>query len=129
MLKAGTVARRRTLTWETAQSPDAIREQITALLNAIDGQIQTTQPEWIGHIKIMLINGAETMYGSLTTAADQVRWAGTLLTPITRGELTIYAAIYSVSDALVAQSVDTALLTLPDHVPVIPLGDAAAHEH
>lgn len=129
MLKAGTAARRHTLSWETAQSPAAIQQQIVALLRAIDERLQPAQPEWVGHVKIMLISGAETTYGSLTTAGDQPRWSGQLHTPLSRGELTVYAAIYGLSDAQVAQAVDGALAQLPGQLPVLPVDDAPAHEH
>lgn len=129
MLKAGTAARRRTLIWEHEQRPEAIQQQIVALLRAIDERLQPTQAEWVGHIKIMLINGAETMYGSLTTAGDLPHWSGKLLTPLSRGELTVYAAIYSLSDTQVAQAVDGALTTLPEQPAMIPEGDTPPHQH
>jgi hypothetical protein len=129
MLKAGTAARRRTLSWDAAESPEAIQQQITALLHAIDERLQPMHAEWVGHVKIMLINGPETIYGSITAAADQVRWAGKLSAALRQGELTVYAAIYSLSDAQVAQAVDGALTTLAGQAPIIPLADAHTHEH
>lgn len=129
MLKAGTAARRRTLRWPGPQQPEAIRAQIVALLQAIDERLQPAQAEWVGHVKIMLINGPETTYGSLTTAADTPRWAGTLSTPVSRGELTIYAAIYGLNDAQVAQAVDGALATLPDQLAVTTPDSPPTHQH
>lgn len=112
MLKAGTAARRRTLSWTAAQSPEAIQQQIAALLGAVDQRLQPMLADWVGHVKIMLLNDAETMYGSVTAAADPPRWAGMLRTPLSRGELTVYAAIYNLTDAQVAQAVDGALESL-----------------
>ena len=129
MLKAGTAARRRTLSWDDPESPEAIHQQIAALLQAIDERLQPMHAEWVGHVKIMLITAAETIYGSLTAANDQVRWAGTLSAALRQGELTVYAAIYSLSDAQVAQAVDGALATLVGLTPVIPQTDAHTHEH
>lgn len=123
MLKAGTAARRRTLTWPTAQSPEAIQQQIATLLRAIDQRLQPMQADWVGHVKIMLLTDAETMYGSVTAAADPPRWAGLLHTPVSRGELTVYAAIYSLTDAQVAQAVDGVLATLDLEQPSNRLAD------
>ena len=116
MLKAGTAARRRTLGWPDPQSPDAVHATIAALLRAIDQRLQPH--EWVGHVKIMLIDGDITIYGSITAAADEPRWSGRLDRSVTHGELTVYAAIYNLSDGEVAQAVDGALAALPaDQTP------------
>lgn len=122
MLKAGTAARRRTLSWATDQSPEAIQQQIAALLHAIDQRLQPALADWVGHVKIMLLSDPESMYGSVTAASDPPRWAGMLRAPVSRGELTVYAAIYSLTDAQVAQAVDAALATL-DAQTLSPLAD------
>jgi hypothetical protein len=110
MLKAGTAARRRTQTWETAQAPAEVRQQIETLLQSIDTLLQQNA-DWVGHIKILISSGAETSYGSITTAGDTPRWSGTLTAPVSQAELTVYAAIYTLTDAQVAAAVDQALAT------------------
>ncbi len=109
MLKAGTAARRRTLTLAEPQTPDDMRDRIAALLEDIGARLREHNERWIGHVKIMISNGNESTYGSLTAATDRPHWAGTLSSNISNAELTVYAAIYSVSDAQVAQAVDGAL--------------------
>lgn len=108
MLKAGTAARRRTQSWETPQAPDEVRQRIEALLRSIDALLQQSA-DWVGHVKILISSGAETSYGSITTAGDTPRWSGTLAEPVSQAELTIYAAIYTLTDAQVAAAVDQAL--------------------
>jgi hypothetical protein len=109
MLKAGTAARRRTQSWATAQTPETIRRQIETLLHGIDTLLQQHSADWVGHVKILVSSGAETSYSSLTSAGDKPRWSGVLSEPVSQAELTIYAAIYSLSDAQVAAAVDQAL--------------------
>lgn len=108
MLKAGTAARRRTQSWETPQPPAEIRQQIETLLRNIDALLQASA-DWVGHVKILISSGAETSYGSITTAGDTPRWSGTLTAPVSQAELTVYAAIYTLTDAQVAAAVDQAL--------------------
>jgi hypothetical protein len=109
MLKAGTAARRRTLSLAEPQTPDELRERIAALLEDIGARLREFNERWIGHVKIMISSGSESTYGSLTAATDRPHWAGALSSNVTNAELTVYAAIYSVSDAQVAQAVDGAL--------------------
>jgi hypothetical protein len=109
MLKAGTAARRRTLSWETAQPAADVRQQIEVLLHSIDTLLQQQNADWVGHVKILISSGAETSYGSVTSSGDTPRWSGTLSAPVSRAELTIYAAIYSLIDAQVAAAVDQSL--------------------
>jgi hypothetical protein len=109
MLKAGTAARRRSQHWEIAQDPADVRQGIEALLHRIDTLLQQSNAAWVGHVKILISSGSETSYGSITTADDSPRWSGTLATPLSRAELTIYAAIYTLTDAQVAAAVDQAL--------------------
>lgn len=113
MLKAGTAARRRTPTWATPQPPESVRAQIVVLLRAIDQRLQTDSAGWIGHVKILITGGDATTYGSITAADDEPRWSGVLDAPIDRGELTVYAAIYGLTDAQVAAAVDGALAERP----------------
>jgi hypothetical protein len=109
MLKAGTAARRRTLTLAQPQTPDDMRTRIAALLEDIGGRLREVNAQWIGHVKIMISSGNESTYGSLTAATDRPHWAGALSSTILNAELTVYAAIYSLTDAQVAQAVDGAL--------------------
>lgn len=109
MLKAGTAARRRTLQWNAAQSPDALRGQIAALLTAIDERLRARDDAWIGHVKILISGGEQSMYGSITAAGDPPHWAGALATELDRAEMTVYAAIYGLTDADVAVAVDSTL--------------------
>jgi hypothetical protein len=108
MLKAGTAARRRSLRWNTAQSPDALQGQVAALLTAIDERLRARNDAWIGHVKI-LISGEQSMYGSITAAGDPPHWAGKLTAPLDRAEITVYAAIYDLTNDHVADAVDTSL--------------------
>ncbi len=112
MLKAGTVARRSTLSWPEPQPPEALRKQIAVLLAGIGGRLASVNPQWIWHIKVMVTSGAEATYGSLTAATDRPQWAGALGHALTHAEMTVYAAIYSLTDAQVAQAVDSALADL-----------------
>ncbi len=109
MLKAGTAARRRTLTWRDAQPPDQIRASVETLLRAIDERLKTSAADWIGHVKILIAADDASTYGSITAAGDSPRWAGRLTRPLSHAELTVYAAIYKLTDAQVAQAVDGAL--------------------
>ena len=109
MLKAGTAARRRTVHWLEPRSPEATRALVTELLGAIGERLKAVNPQWIGHVKIMIAGGGEACYCSLTAAVDQPHWAGALQRDIADAELTVYAAIYSLSDAQVAQAVDETL--------------------
>lgn len=109
MLKAGTAARRRSLAWDEPPTPEVVREQIAVLLDGIGGRLQTVNPHWIGHVKIMVSSDGEATYGSLTAATDRPQWAGALQTTTARAEMTIYAAIYNFTDAQVASAVDETL--------------------
>lgn len=112
MLKAGTAARRRTLILAKPQTPDSMRDRIATLLEDIGGRLREFNERWIGHVKIMISSGNESTYGSLTAASDRPHWAGALTANIENAELTVYAAIYSLSDAQVAQAVDGGLAVL-----------------
>ena len=109
MLKAGTAARRRTLQWPEPRSPEQTREQIAGLLVGIGERLAASNPQWIGHVKIMLSGAGEATYGSLTAATDRPHWAGALTQDLSAAEMTVYAAIYSLTDAQVAQAVDETL--------------------
>ncbi len=109
MLKAGTAARRHTLNLSAPQTPDEMREQIAVLLEDIGARLREVNERWIGHVKIMTSSGSESTYGSLTAANDRPHWAGELSSNVTTVELTVYAAIYSLTDAQVAHAVDTVL--------------------
>ncbi len=109
MLKAGTAARRRSLAWDEPQTPAAIREQVATLLQGVGTALQAVQSHWIGHVKIMVSAGSEAMYGSVTAAGDRPQWAGQLRTNTALAEMTVYAAIYNLTDAQVAEAVDTTL--------------------
>jgi hypothetical protein len=109
MLKAGTAARRRSQRWQDAQYPQELRHAIEALLRSIDALLQQHSAAWVGHVKILITSGSETAYGSITTADDPPHWSGLLTMPISQAELTIYAAIYTLTDAQVAAAVDGAL--------------------
>ena len=119
MLKAGAAARRRSLMWDAPRTPDHLRRLIEALLRYIDTRLQRARPEWVGHVKVLITNDAESSYGSLTSADDQPQWAGTLTAPVQRAELTIYAAIYALTDAEVAAAVDGALTVFAPQPPAI----------
>lgn len=119
MLKAGTAARRHSLMWDEPQTPDQVRMAIETLLRNIDARLQTAKADWVGHVKVLVTNGAESAYGSLTTADDQPRWAGLLATAVQRAELTVYAAIYALTDAQVAAAVDGALAAFNDQQVVV----------
>lgn len=108
MLKAGTAARRRTLAWHDPQTPTQIRESIETLLHAIDEQLKVVAADWIGHVKILIAAEQASAYGSITAAGDAPRWAGQLTRPLSHAELTMYAAIYDLTDSQVAQAVDQA---------------------
>lgn len=112
MLKAGTAARRRTLRWSAAQEPPAITDMIVALLHDIDRRLQQHTTDWVGHVKILISSGDQTMYGSITAADDPPHWAGALLSAADRAEMTVYGAIYTLTDAQVAQAVDGALAAI-----------------
>lgn len=114
MLKAGTAARRRTLAWTEAQPPDVVRNQVEDVLRAIDQRLLPIKGDWVGHVKVLVASGSEIMYGSITTADDALRWSGALNTPVREAELTVYAAIYTLSDAQAAQAVDGALQAVLD---------------
>lgn len=109
MLKAGTAARRRTLTWPAPQAPESAKAMIVALLHEIDTRLQRSKADWVGHVKILISGGDNTMYGSITTADDQPRWSGALTAALTKAEMTVYAAIYTLTDPQVAEAVDGAL--------------------
>jgi hypothetical protein len=109
MLKAGTAARRRTIHWDAPRSPAATREFVSTLLVGVGERLAASSPEWIGHVKIMLTSGSAATYGSLTAATDRPHWAGALTGDIADVEMTVYAAIYSLTDAQVAQAVDETL--------------------
>lgn len=109
MLKAGTAARRRSLTWPEALPPEQVSAHVVELLSSINAGLSATQPQWIGHVKILVSDGTAAAYGSLTAASDQPHWAGSLTQPLARAELTVYAAIYGATDAQVARAVDEAL--------------------
>lgn len=113
MLNAGTAARRRSLTWTSAQTPEQVRLQIETLLRAIDARLSAAAPDWVGHTKILVADDAQSAYGSITAAGDAPQWAGRLSRPLRQAEMTIYAAIYGLNDAQVAQAVDQALQALP----------------
>ena len=109
MLKAGTAARRRTLHWAEPRSPQAAREIVGTLLLGIGERLAASNSQWIGHVKIMLSSGAAATYGSLTAATDRPHWAGMLTSDLADAEMTVYAAIYGLTDAQVALAVDETL--------------------
>lgn len=109
MLKAGTAARRHTLAWDEPQTPAHMRESVEALLRAVDARLMAAAADWIGHVKILISGEHESAYASITASNDSHRWAGGLTRTLSHAELTIYAAIYSLTDSQVAQAIDDAL--------------------
>jgi hypothetical protein len=109
MLKAGTAARRRTVGWTDSQAPEQILESVESLLRAVDERLKGSSADWIGHVKILISGEDESAYGSITAAGDSPRWSGRLTRAMIQAELTVYAAIYGLTDSQVAQAVDGAL--------------------
>ena len=112
MLKAGTAARRRTLDQPAALSPDAVRSGAERFLDLLDRRLQERDPSWVGHCKLLISAGGTSAYASITAAGDRPRWAGTPGETRT-AEVTLYAAIYGLTDGDVARIVDGALDSQP----------------
>lgn len=112
MLKAGSAARRRSLNFAPPQPPSVMIDLVGTFLQAVDQQLQQSAPLWVGHCKLLVSNGSQTAYASITTADDVVRWTDVLSEPIGSAELTIYAAIYNLTDAQVAAALDQQLALL-----------------
>lgn len=112
MLKAGTAARRRTLEQPASVSPDAVRNGVERFLDLLDRRLQERDPSWVGHCKLLIATGETTVYASITAAGDQPRWAGVPVATRT-AEVTLYAAVYGLTDADVALAVDSILDAAP----------------
>jgi hypothetical protein len=128
MLKAGTAARRRTLNWNDSQRADQLRALVESLLRAVDERLTPASDAWIGHVKVLMTAAGDSAYGSITAAGDSPRWAGRLTQPATHAELTIYAAIYSLTDAQVARAVDESLHAVLGAVDRVTESSAPTHD-
>ena len=105
MLKAGTAARRISVQWDAPVAPEVVRGEVERWLQQLDRRLQARDATWVGHCKLLIASERNTVYASLTAADDEPRWAGTL-GELDAAELTIYVALYSWSDADVAQALD-----------------------
>jgi hypothetical protein len=108
MLKAGTAARRQTLHGEGVLTASEVMAQVEQFLRALDAALQQADQLWVGHAKLLLSQDEHSFYASITAAGDQARWAGTPV-DLGRAEVTLYAAIYGLTDAQVAAAVDDTL--------------------
>ncbi len=106
MLKAGSAARRVSLHFDPPHSGADITRLIEHYLHAVDLQLQTLAPAWVGHCKLLIDADGHVGYGSTTMAGDDVRWTGAVAPTLSTAELTVYAAIYNLSDEQVAHALD-----------------------
>ncbi len=116
MLKAGSAARRVSLHFDPPQASSQVARMIEDYLHAVDLRLQTIAPAWVGHCKLLIDVAGEAVYGSITTADDDVRWTGTITSILAHAELTVYAAIYNLSDEQVAGVLDAYLPQLTQAV-------------
>ncbi|GAC1353972.1 MAG: hypothetical protein NVSMB42_11160 [Herpetosiphon sp.] len=117
MLKAGSAARRITISEAQLDGGSLLAPSVEAFLRAVDRTLQITTPAWVGHCKV-LVSGVTSSYASITMANDEIRWAGGAPPMLEHAEITVYAAVYSLADGDVAAALDQnlALLQLPHHV-------------
>lgn len=125
MLKAGSAARRLTLDWAAPQPGPQFAALVETTMRAIDRRLQNTAPTWVGHCKLLVSSDGAAVYASLTTADDVVRWTGTLPATLHHAEITLYAAIYALPDAVVAAALDAELPGLQQTHPNDAVGDRA----
>lgn len=109
MLKAGSAARRLSLHFEQPKLSAELQGSVEAFLRDVDQQLQQHAPAWVGHCKLLITANDQSAYASITTADDTVRWTGPLPTSLINAELTVYAAIYNLTDAQVAATLDAKL--------------------
>lgn len=112
MLKAGTAARRRSLRWPEPVDSHTLRAAVEQFLLVLDDKLQARDPAWVGHCKLLVTSEQSTAYASITAAGDHARWSGAL-TPASAAEMTIYLAIYGLTDADVAAVLDAAIAGEP----------------
>ncbi|MBA3945288.1 MAG: hypothetical protein H0X37_12080 [Herpetosiphonaceae bacterium] len=106
MLKAGSAARRVSLHFDPPQTSEEVAGMIEEYLQAVDRQLQSMDASWVGHCKLLIDVAGAVVYGSITMAGDDVRWTGAMLPMVPHAEVTVYAAIYNLSDEQVAGVLD-----------------------
>ena len=109
MLKAGSAARRVSLHLDPPWQGTSLAELIEQYLHDVDRELQSIAASWVGHCKLLADAEGQVVYGSITMAGDAVRWTGTIVPAVAHAELTVYAAIYNLSDEQVAGVLDAYL--------------------
>ncbi len=112
MLKAGTAARRRSVQWPEPMNGAAQQSGVERFLDVLDRRLQERDPNWVGHCKLLLTSPDGSAYASMTAAGDRPRWAGRPGAS-TGAEITIYVAIYGLTDGDVAAALDGVLAAEP----------------
>lgn len=101
---AGSAARRVELTFDTPEDWPALRQRVEGVLRDLDRRLCVRASDWVGHCKALVATADGSAYASLTGAGEAISWRGELREPASRAELTIYAAVWGLTEEVVTEA-------------------------
>lgn len=109
MTDAGSYSQQIARSWDAPQRPDELHALAERLLADCDAALRAELPDWIGHLKALLVTPGGAAYASLTGAGEPVTWRGALASPAEAAEVTLYAVVWGAPEPLVRAAVQAAL--------------------
>jgi hypothetical protein len=109
MADAGSAAQQVIRVWEQPRAWPELKALAERLVMACDTALRHDHPDWLGHVKTLVVTAEGAAYASLTGAGEPITWRGTLHQPATRAEITLYAVVWGAPERLVQAVVAEAL--------------------
>jgi hypothetical protein len=109
MTDAGSASQQLTLEWERPRTWPELKAMAECLVTACDDALRRDHPDWLGHVKALVVTAEGAAYASLTGAGEPITWRGTLHEDAARADVTLYAVVWGVPEALVQTAVAEAL--------------------
>jgi hypothetical protein len=120
-METGSATYQRLLEFDQVIPAAVLQTQIEHLAIQLRTALANAQPDWLGHLKILLEAAQEVAYVSITGADQAPTWRGTLTEPLIAVRITVYAVIWAMPDTAVAAIINA---TVQKH----PLLQASLHE-
>lgn len=123
MDNAGSAVRRLALAWDEPPAWPVLRQLAELTLRACAAKLAQVDPEWLGHLKLLLETGQGAAYCSITGAGEPLSWRGTVPTPVSPVTVTLYGVVWGMADASVAEAVDGAFVRIDGTMSMILAAD------
>lgn len=95
--------------WDVPRDWPMLRQLIEELTQDCAQHITAAAPEWLGHLKTLIVTDEGAAYASITGAGEPLTWRGALSLPASAATITLYAVVWALDDATVTAAVEAAL--------------------